>query len=115
MKRRYLLLFCAVMMLTWQAGCRKLQSALPAPGSTSALLSKQNVALSTSAIFTNALPSADNGSYYDPWVIYVGGFYYYCGSDGDRLWITLLDDSEHAMSIFERFIPLTFFVNRYLA
>ncbi|NOW97310.1 family 43 glycosylhydrolase [Mucilaginibacter sp. SG564] len=43
---------------------------------------------SQSAIFTNALPSADNGSYYDPWVIRVGGYYYYCGSDGGRLWIT---------------------------
>ena len=43
---------------------------------------------SLSAIFTNALPSADNGSYYDPWVIRVGGYYYYCGSDGGRLWIT---------------------------
>jgi GH43 family beta-xylosidase len=44
--------------------------------------------LSASTIFTNALPSIDNGSYYDPWVINIGGFYYYCGSDGGRLWIT---------------------------
>lgn len=30
--------------------------------------------------FTNPLP--DDGSYADPWVIYVGGSYYYCGADG---------------------------------
>jgi GH43 family beta-xylosidase len=49
-------------------------------------LSASNV--SASDIFTNALPSIDNGSYYDPWVINIGGYYYYCGSDGGRLWIT---------------------------
>jgi GH43 family beta-xylosidase len=43
---------------------------------------------SASAIFTNPLPSVNNGSYADPWVIFVNGSYYYCGSDGGRLWIT---------------------------
>lgn len=49
---------------------------------------KSVVAQSASPIFTNALSSSDNGSYYDPWVIRVGDYYYYCGSDGGRLWIT---------------------------
>ena len=43
---------------------------------------------SASVIFENELPSIDGGSYYDPWVIYVNGYYYYLGSDGGRLWIT---------------------------
>lgn len=44
--------------------------------------------LSASAIFTGPLPSIDGNSYYDPWVINIGGYYYYCGSDGGRLYIT---------------------------
>ncbi|PWV51901.1 family 43 glycosylhydrolase [Chitinophaga sp. S165] len=88
MKRIYLLGCWSIVMLVLAAGCRKPQAETPGTATSGALLSKQNAALSASVIFTNALPSADNGSYYDPWVIYIGGSYYYCGSDGGRLWIT---------------------------
>jgi GH43 family beta-xylosidase len=81
MKRINLLLLCGLIML---AACKK-----PLPEKlTGAPAFKGITTLSASPIFTNALPSSDNGSYYDPWVINIGGYYYYCGSDGGRLWIT---------------------------
>jgi GH43 family beta-xylosidase len=82
MKNNFFILSVAASLLLFSS-CQKLKT--NALADTKASKSKDN---SLSAIFTNALPSADNGSYYDPWVIRVGGYYYYCGSDGGRLWIT---------------------------
>ncbi|OMP76533.1 family 43 glycosylhydrolase [[Flexibacter] sp. ATCC 35208] len=83
MKRTLLLLGLSV--LTLLHGCTKPESEQRLSGSSTF---KAVTAASTSVIFTNPLPSLDNGSYYDPWVINIGGYFYYCGSDGGRLWIT---------------------------
>ncbi|MCC8409473.1 family 43 glycosylhydrolase [Mucilaginibacter sp. UR6-1] len=79
-----------LMLMLWAvitillAGCKKQETPADNPADTDTI-KKETAA---SPIFTNALPSVDNGSYYDPWVIHIGGFYYYCGSDGGRLYIT---------------------------
>lgn len=75
-----------MVLLTLLSSCKKLQQ--NANVRKESVLAVTKSTLSASPIFTNALPSADNGSYYDPWVIRVGTYYYYCGSDGGRLWIT---------------------------
>jgi GH43 family beta-xylosidase len=82
-KQIILVLFVLVSFLCFSA-CKK--SAKPVIADDIKTPNKKSSSLS--AIFTNALPSSDNGSYYDPWVIRVGGYYYYCGSDGGRLWLT---------------------------
>jgi len=86
MKQYTLLLLCGLVMSTLFQACRKPQSELTSL--PNGAIATANASLATSPIFANALASADNGSYYDPWVIHIGGFYYYCGSDGGRLWIT---------------------------
>ena len=84
MKKTTLLLLYGCIALVLSSGCKK-----PQPENlTGAPAFKSITALSASPIFTNTLPSIDNNSYYDPWVINVGGYYYYCGSDGGRLYIT---------------------------
>lgn len=89
MKTTQLLLLCALpaIALLFQH-CEKPSNPALEKLSGSPAMESGAVAFSASPIFTNALPSIDNGSYYDPWVIRVGGYYYYCGSDGGRLWIT---------------------------
>jgi GH43 family beta-xylosidase len=82
MKKTILLLGMSVLLFLH--GCTKPESE-KRPGSSTF---KAATIASTSAIFTNPLPSSNNGSYYDPWVINVGGYYYDCGSDGGRIWIT---------------------------
>ncbi|WP_158559319.1 RICIN domain-containing protein [Deminuibacter soli] len=80
--KNHVLLACTVLLLLAQS-CRKTEEAAIAANNGATTTPR-----SLSAIFTNALGSIDNGNYADPWVIKVGSTYYYCGSDGGRLWIT---------------------------
>jgi GH43 family beta-xylosidase len=86
MKKLHLLWLSTLLVLLLVPGCKKVAEQQEPVNGTAAF--KGVTALAASPIFTNALPSIDNGSYYDPWVIRVNGYYYYCGSDGGRLWIT---------------------------
>ena len=81
-----LLLIAALLPVFLSQGCKK-SAKLKSDQTTQTLPAESLSVSSASAIFTNAFPSIDNGSYYDPWVIKAGSFYYYCGSDGGRLWV----------------------------
>lgn len=89
MKTTNLLLLCALPALLLFNSCDGRQSDL-APGkqTDSPAVKSSHSVLAASPIFTNPLPSIDNGNYADPWVIRAGGFYYYCGSNGGSLFIT---------------------------
>ncbi|QEC75363.1 family 43 glycosylhydrolase [Mucilaginibacter ginsenosidivorax] len=86
MKNKFLILSAIASMLLFNS-CQKTKATLKTGAAADSSQSSKSKTNSLSAIFTNALPSIDNGSYYDPWVIRVGSYYYYCGSDGGRLWI----------------------------
>jgi hypothetical protein len=89
MKTANLLLRCALPAFLLFQSCDGRQSDMALNKLTdSPAVKSSQAALSASAIFTNPLPSIDNGNYADPWVIRAGGFYYYCGSNGGSLFIT---------------------------
>lgn len=89
MKKTKLLLFTAVWTLILFQSCKKTSDPITRiEASSKSIKSKSASVSSASQLFTNAFPSIDNGSYYDPWVFRAGGYYYYCGSDGGRLWLT---------------------------
>jgi len=87
MKAILILIILALFDIVFQR-CQKDISSPQSIPAISGIENSDNRLKSTSSIFTNALPSSDNGSYADPWVIYINGSYYLCGSDGGRLWIT---------------------------
>lgn len=102
MKRSNLLVLCALFGLASMQGCKKSQTGTDTLKTRT--VAANSVALSTSNIFTNSLPSIDNGSYYDPWVINIGGYYYYCGSNGARLYITKSATLENLLQQTKTFI-----------
>lgn len=93
---------CSLLVLSWQ--CKKAQEDVEKIKRHSSIDAPGNAALSASVIYTNPLPSIDNGSYYDPWVIHIGGYYYYCGSNGGQLWITQSATLENLLQQTKTFI-----------